>query len=65
MMSFRKTSLGFEDLGEVIGKVFYQPSILDMRLLKGTKQWKEILQREDFDDSTTVHDESFIEEEKT
>lgn len=60
-MSFRKQSDGFEDLGEVIGQTYYQPTLEDMQLLKGTKQWKEIKKREDFDDSLTIYQDSFIE----
>jgi hypothetical protein len=40
---FRQKSDGFEDIGEAYGSAYFNPTVEEMCLLKGTKQWKEIL----------------------
>jgi len=48
----REEDYGFEDLGEIVGSRYYEPSLSDFKLLIGTKEWPQVMQNEDINENT-------------
>ena len=50
-------SFGFKDLGSVSVSKRFKPTITDLKLLQGTKEWDRIKETEGIDENTFDEDE--------